>query len=120
SLPVDREDEVGTLARTFSQMLEQLGARREKVLAVNEQLSQANEDMEHFAQIASHDLREPARRVLTMADFLLTDEKKNLSEEGQATLEIMAIAASRLLDQLTDIRLLTQVGQGRLLREKID
>ncbi len=120
SLPVDRDDEVGTLARTFSQMLQRLKERKDSVVAVNQQLSQANEDMEYFAQIASHDLREPARRVATMADFLMTDELSNLSEEGRETLERLVGAATKLLDQITDIRSLTQVGQGRLLRERVD
>ncbi len=120
SLPVERDDEVGTLARTFSQMLQRLKEEKDNVLAVNQQLSQANEDLEHFAQIASHDLREPARRVATMADFLVTDERGNLSEEGKETLERLVAAATRLLDQITDIRSLTQVGQGRLLRERVE
>jgi signal transduction histidine kinase len=120
SFPVERGDEVGTLARMFSQMLEKLREKETHVLNINERLSQANEDMEHFAQIASHDLREPARRVGTMADFLLTDEFERLSPSGRETVARLKEAAARLLDQITDIRSVTQVGQGRLLRVSVD
>lgn len=119
-LLVERSDEVGTLARAFSAMLASQSERQAAVSDLNKRLRQTNLDLEHFAQIASHDLREPARRVALMADFLLEDEAGNFTQEGKETTERMREAAEKLLVQITEIRSLTQVGEGRLIREQTE
>lgn len=119
-LPVERDDEVGTLARTFSAMLESQSERQAAMVELNTRLKQTNLDLEHFAQLASHDLREPARRVAVMADFLLEDEAENFSPEGKEVTMRLHDAAEKILIQITEIRALTQVGEGRLVRVQTD
>jgi signal transduction histidine kinase len=48
-------------------------------------LRDANEELERFASIASHDLREPLRGIASLARFVLEDEP-SLTPEGRARL----------------------------------
>jgi signal transduction histidine kinase len=115
-LPVERRDELGVLARVFERTLGAVRERESQILATSLKLQEANADLEHFAHIASHDLREPARRLAGLADAMLAQEAGNVSSEGGVLLRRMHDAAAKMLDQITDFRALTGIGHGTLLR----
>jgi signal transduction histidine kinase len=119
-LPVERRDELGVLARVFDRTLGAVRERESQILATSLKLQEANADLEHFAHIASHDLREPARRLAGLADAMLEREAGNVSSEGGALLRRMHDAAAKMLDQITDFRALTGIGHGALLRSDTD
>lgn len=119
-LPVDRRDETGTLARVFEQMLSGLKEKEQRIQATNRSLQQSNIDLEHFAHVASHDLREPARRVAGMADLLMLSEGDGVSTEGRDLLLRIQGAANKMLDQISDFRVLAEIGQGTLLRRTMN
>jgi len=119
-LPVERKDELGVLARVFERTLGAVRERESQILATSLKLQEANADLEHFAHIASHDLREPARRVAGLADAMLAREAGNVSSEGGDILRRMHDAAAKMLDQITDFRALTGIGKGVLLRSETD
>jgi signal transduction histidine kinase len=118
-LPVERSDEIGILARAFEQTMQTVKERESQLLATARKLQEANADLEHFAYIASHDLREPARRVAGLADRVLLKEAAQLSAEGLDLLERMRGAAVKMLDQITDFRALTKIGHGALVRSDL-
>jgi len=120
ALPTERKDEIGVLARVFEQTMQTVRERESQILATSMKLQDANADLEHFAHIASHDLREPARRVAGLADVVLLKEGGRISAEGDDLLQRMRHAAIKMLDQITDFRSLTRIGQGVLLREETD
>ncbi len=63
SIPVNSTDELGQLAQTFNAMVEKR-KRAEDALAVKmAELERSNEDLEHFASIVSHDLKEPLTSI---------------------------------------------------------
>jgi len=63
NLPVDREDEIGTLARAFESMADQLRWSlvnlEDAVMQRTAQLASANETKDKFFNLISHDLRSP-------------------------------------------------------------
>jgi signal transduction histidine kinase len=120
ALPTERTDEIGVLARVFDQAMQTVRERESQILATSLKLQEANADLEHFAHIASHDLREPARRVAGLADVVLLKEADRISPEGGDLLRRMRQAAIKMLDQITDFRALTKIGHGALLREETD
>lgn len=48
----------------------------------NLELKNRNHELANFAFIASHDLREPLRKILIFSNYLLEKESENLSEQG--------------------------------------
>ena len=64
--------------KTFSENLEKLVAERTKELAnLNVELQRSNEDLQQFAHVASHDLKEPVRKVRVF-NSRLTEELGNI------------------------------------------
>lgn len=67
---------------------------------LNADLRLSNHELDEFAQIISHDLREPLRGIRSYAQFILEDEGRALSEKTQDRLaSIMGL--SRHMDGLT-------------------
>lgn len=52
----------------------------------NEELEQRNKDLDDFAYIASHDLKEPLRGIYNYSEFLIEDHAEDLDSEGQKKL----------------------------------
>ncbi|MCB9528708.1 MAG: sensor histidine kinase [Myxococcales bacterium] len=119
ALPTGRADEIGTLASAFQHMVEALADREEALEASNAQLRRANEDLQHFAHIASHDLREPARRVAGLADLVLFEEGDRVSPGGHDLLVRMQRIAETMLVQIADFRVLARIGHGTLARQVV-
>ena len=55
----------------------------------NAELLRSNQELDEFAYIASHDLKEPLRGIHNYATFLLEDYKDKLDEEGGDKLETL-------------------------------
>lgn len=105
TLPVGRRDEIGVLARAFQHMV--------AVLADKEAgLQRANVDLRDFARVAAHDLREPARRMATLADLLRVEEGERLSAEGRALLDRLDGVADDMLRRVSGLRTLSGIGEG--------
>lgn len=117
-LPGDSRDEIGTLARAFETMVADLKDQENRIVDANERLRSANEDLEHFSHIASHDLREPVRLIIGLADFVRAEERERVSPAGREVLVRMQKEALKILDQITDFRVLARIGTGTLLRKK--
>jgi PAS domain S-box-containing protein len=73
----------------------------ESLFQKNKQLESLNEELSSFAFIASHDLREPLRKVQVFADRILTREMNTLSSAGRDEFRRIQ-AAVRRMDTLID------------------
>ena len=79
-----------------------------------EELGRSNSELEQFASIASHDLKEPLRKVQTFTDQLVSKESDNLSEEGRSYLERTRAAGQRMQALIDDLLRFSRVAtQGR-------
>ena len=71
----------------------------------NAELLRSNQELDEFAYIASHDLKEPLRGIHNYATFLLEDYESKLDAEGVDKLETLKRLTQRmdvLLDSLLD------------------
>ncbi|MCE9604927.1 MAG: PAS domain S-box protein [Planctomycetia bacterium] len=71
----------------------------------NQELLRSNQELDEFAYIASHDLKEPLRGIHNYATFLLEDYQEKLNEDGVAKLETLKRLTQRmdvLLDSLLE------------------
>ncbi|WP_132053023.1 PAS domain S-box protein [Pseudocnuella soli] len=76
----------------------------------NRDLEAKNEEIISFAFVASHDLKEPVRKLHNFTDLLAQKEGANLSKEGKDLLQRMDASVKQLDFLLADILELTRIG----------
>jgi len=82
-------------------------AMAEKLEKANHHLTRVNEELEQFATIASHDLKEPLRKIIINTEILFTD---NLSEKSKAVVTKIQDAAERMNQMIEDILELSYIS----------
>ena len=92
-------------------------------------VEQRNQDLEHFAWFAAHDLQEPVRKIQMFADRLMYQDREPLSDQGQDYLQRMRGAAERmrtLIDNLLQYSRITTraepfalVDLGKVARQSV-
>ncbi|MGE0474857.1 MAG: ATP-binding protein [Nitrospirales bacterium] len=120
SRPTDAKNEIGLLSLAFDRMVASINQKENQVASMNRRLLKANADLAHFVHMASHDLREPARRMITLADLICHEGKEGMSSECQDLLIQIQSASKNLLDQATDFRVFTNLNQGNILRTNVN
>jgi light-regulated signal transduction histidine kinase (bacteriophytochrome) len=96
---VSRQEEYATALQDMNLLLQQQ----------NVELEQRNEEIATFAFVASHDLKEPLRKIHTFSDWLLERETEQLSAKGQDFLKRLNASVHRLNMLIEDILVLTKI-----------
>jgi PAS domain S-box-containing protein len=81
----------------------------EKLKLYSDKLERSNRELQDFAQVASHDLQEPLRKILSFGDRLKTKASESLDEESRDYLQRMTSAAVRMQSLITDLMLFSRV-----------
>lgn len=85
-------------------------ARTEAAIA---QLRRANADLEQFAYVASHDLKEPLRTITAYLDLLWEEYRDALASEPAVTYKrYISTAAIRAVDLIADLLRFSRAGVG--------
>ncbi|MCK7494616.1 MAG: hypothetical protein MZW92_28195 [Comamonadaceae bacterium] len=77
-----------------------------------QELRRANDGLEQFVRIASHDLREPLNTVVQFGSLLEQDEAGRLSEPGRRYLGLMLQATRRMRTLLDDVLQYVRMQRG--------
>jgi PAS domain S-box-containing protein len=78
--------------------------------AIEQQLREANRELEAFVSSVSHDLRTPLTPILGYAEYLRDTYKDKLDEQGLDCLLEIEKSGTRMLALLEDLLLLARVG----------
>jgi len=91
-------DETGNITRLFGTVLDITERKRneEHLQAITEELRRSNAALDKFAAVASHDLREPLRKIQTFGEMLQREAAESLSAECQGYVDRMTRAAARM------------------------
>src|SRR6202163_123566 len=81
----------------------------EKLKLYSDKLERSNRELQDFAQVASHDLQEPLRKILSFGDRLKTKAGESLDEDSQDYLERMCNAAARMQTLINDLMAFSRV-----------
>ncbi|MEO7910959.1 MAG: ATP-binding protein, partial [Roseiflexaceae bacterium] len=98
-----------------------IGQRRAaELVRLNIELARSNTELDAFAVIASHDLKEPLRGLHNYAHFLIEDYGTQIDADGQAKLQTM-IRLTQRMDTLIDTLLhYARVGRIDLSSQQAD
>jgi len=82
------------------QLEEEREALLQEIRKINRKLEEANKELQDFVYIASHDLREPLRKISSFGTLLQDSLKGKLNEDQQENFEFMIDGARRMQDMI--------------------
>jgi len=82
---------------------EEREALLEELEKINRKLEQSNKELQDFAYIASHDLREPLRKISSFGTLLQNSLKGKTDEDQQEDFEFMIDGANRMQEMIDDL-----------------
>ena len=98
-------DEESNPINTIS-LVEEITYRRqaeEALAAQAAELARSNADLQQFAWVTSHDLREPIRTLIAFSQLLQTRYMKNMDEQGAQALDFIQTSAKRMDSLVRDL-----------------
>ncbi|MDB5192347.1 MAG: signal transduction histidine kinase with CheB and CheR [Segetibacter sp.] len=76
----------------------------------NANLLRSNSELKQFAYVASHDLQEPLRKIITFANRFREKFIKDLPEQGKETIDKIAFSAERMRQLIYDLLNFTRIS----------
>ena len=87
---------------------------------LNAELESSNVELDAFAYIASHDLKEPLRGLHNYAHFLIEDYGDKLDSEGQAKLQTLIRLTQRMETLIDTLLHYSRIGRVDLVIQQAD
>ncbi|MBS1687893.1 MAG: PAS domain-containing protein [Bacteroidetes bacterium] len=84
-------------------MIEQLQDSERSLFQKNNELQQSNASLEEYAYVASHDLKEPLRKISTFGDRLYMSQHNRLTADGQVYLQKIIDSSRRMQVMISDL-----------------
>ncbi len=84
------------------------------------ELERSNQELDDFAYIASHDMKEPLRGIHNNAMFLDEDFREMLGEEGARRISRMQFLCARLERLINDLLYYSRIGRQDLAIQEVD
>ena len=145
SVAIDRPDVIGTLARSFNEMVIRVRRQQEALEAANDQLAEANRDLEQkvhqrtaqletankrlsseiaekedFLRAVSHDLNAPLRNISGMASMLLMKNREKFDEDVIHRLERIQKNVQVETDLISELLELSRIKTRRQRLEPVE
>ncbi len=109
------------LARMLRQAILETEVRRaEQLVRLNAELDERNSQLDSFAYVASHDLKEPLRGINNFSNFLLEDYAGRLDEQGLDYIRTMLRLTTRMETLLDSLLYYSRVSRADLNSRRLD
>jgi signal transduction histidine kinase len=99
----------------------------EKIRAYQEQLKEqitnlarVNKDLEQFSYVASHDLQEPLRKIMSFGELLQESNITNLDEDGKMYVEKIMSSSARMRVLIQDLLNYSRAGRMTIDDKQVD
>jgi two-component system, LuxR family, sensor kinase FixL len=83
-------------------------------------LERSNQELDEFAHIASHDLREPLRGLTIQSEILAEEYRDKLGEDGRQRLERLSALCKRMDGIIKDLLHYARLGGGEFAIQEAD
>jgi light-regulated signal transduction histidine kinase (bacteriophytochrome) len=107
----------------FSGIVRDITARKEAeqaLLSHTRALERSNRELDDFAYIASHDLKEPLRGIHNHARFLLEDNAEKLDQDSVGRLNRLVFLSQRMEKLVNDLLYFSRLGRQELAVQPTD
>jgi two-component system, chemotaxis family, sensor kinase Cph1 len=94
--------------------------KADELALLNTELARSNIELDAFAYVASHDLKEPLRGIHNYSTFLIEDYADQLGEEGEKKLATIVRLTQRMEDLINSLLHYSRLGRTELLLQPID
>ena len=98
---------------------ELLKEQNEQSLIQNEKLEHKNDELQRFAYIASHDLKEPLRNIGSFATLLKRRFKGELGADADDYIDFITTNVSRMYDLLHEVLMYSKLENEEVYQESI-
>ncbi|MGB3801456.1 MAG: ATP-binding protein, partial [Lewinella sp.] len=109
------ESQLSTLRILATQTVHniQLRDRMRRIAELNRELEAKNEELDQFASIISHDLKEPLRTVRSFVDLLIEEKANQIDPSGREYLSFIDRTTSHMHDMVEDMLRYVRIGYDR-------
>lgn len=87
---------------------------------LNSELERSNVELDAFAYIASHDLKEPLRGIHNYSSFLIEDYGDQLGDDGNHKLQTLMRLTQRMEDLINSLLHYSRLGRAELLLAQVN
>ena len=94
--------------------------KSDELAQLNAELLRSNVELDSFAYVASHDLKEPLRGIHNYSSFLIEDYGETLGEDGQEKLQTLMRLTRRMEALINSLLHYSRLGRAELLLEPVD
>ncbi|AVH70577.1 ATP-binding protein [Nostoc sp. 'Lobaria pulmonaria (5183) cyanobiont'] len=112
--------EVETVIELRSLIVGVVLRQADKLASMNFELQRSNEELDSFAYVASHDLKEPLRGIHNYANFLMEDYAEVLDNDGIAKLQTLVRLTQRMEDLINSLLHFSRLGRAELIRQPVN
>lgn len=88
--------------------------------ATIEELNNSNNELQQIAEISSHDLQEPLRKMRLFSSKLLHNSKNNLDDSFQNSVERINASAQQMQQLIDDVVIYNNLSKATLVTEIVD
>ena len=92
----------------------------DELAQLNSELSRSNIELDSFAYIASHDLKEPLRGIHNYSSFLIEDYSDVLDEAGIDKLNTLMRLTQRMESLINSLLHYSRLGRSELVLDNVD
>ena len=97
-----------------------LAQKNEEIQLQNHKLATSNRELEQFAYIASHDLREPLRKIKSFAELLSKRYRGQIDETGDRYIDYVTGGATRMQALINDLLAYSRLGRRDIVKTNTD
>jgi len=108
----NRQGKVEHVLNVSVDVTERVEAER-KISEKTVELQQSNASLKEFAQVASHDLKEPLRKISMFGDRLLHTHRDRLTAEGHLHLQKIIDSSNRMQTMIQDILSISTIAGNK-------
>lgn len=94
--------------------------KSDELVQLNTELMRSNVELDSFAYVASHDLKEPLRGIHNYSSFLIEDYGETLGKDGQEKLQTLMRLTQRMESLINSLLHYSRLGRAELLLEPVD
>jgi two-component system, chemotaxis family, sensor kinase Cph1 len=106
--------EIGIVAELRSLIVGIILQQADDLAKINVELQRSNSELDAFAYIASHDLKEPLRGIHNYSNFLMEDYGESLDAEGVSKLNTLVRLTQRMEDLINSLLHYSRLGRSEL------